>query len=400
VRFLVPDGAITVHDEALGEVVVEGEEVDDFVIRKADGFPTYHFAVVVDDELMGVTHVVRGQEHLINTPKHILLQQALGFSTPTYAHLTLIFNVDGSKMSKRDKDKAVRKVCKEKGVTAPPIDEIDAAEFAKWLKDKNRQLDTKNLTALAAELAVELPAIDVEDFRDAGYLPEVVCNYIALLGWSPGEDLEKFDMDFLAEHFSADRLGKTNAQFDYKKLRSFNSNAIGAMPDDEFAQRWWSWCATYAADLLSVLDATTEPSDRFRLLAQATRPRCKTFRDGALGGSFLLTKDDEVVYNDKAVQKVLLKNECDGLNTLRQFTEVLEKIEPWTTETLHSAIESFAADHEIGMGKIAQPLRVALTGSAVSPPIDATLAVLGKTSVLARVRRCLETISAACSKTA
>lgn len=392
VRFKSPAEPIIVRDDVLGEVTIGAGELDDFVIFKADGFPTYHFAVVVDDELMGVTHVVRGQEHLANTPRHVALQQALGFRTPNYAHLPLIVNPGGGKMSKRDKDKAVRQAVRDAGLTEAPAGVADAAEFAAWLKDKNRQLNQRDLLVLATALNVALPEIDVEDFRAAGYLPEVVTNYIALLGWSPGDDIEKFDMRFLAERFDTKRIGKTGARFDYKKLAAFNNDALSAMSDDEFAERWWRWCATHSAALLKALGATESPNDAFRMLAAATRPRCKTFREGVAGAAFLLTPTEAIVYDEKAVAKTLHKNDGEGLAALRELRAGLDAIDDWTPRTLHTFIERFAQDRELGMGKVAQPLRVALTGSTVSPPIDATLAVLGKANVLARIDRCLAAV--------
>lgn len=395
VRFRAPNEEIVVPDDVLGDVHIAPGELDDFVIRKADGFPTYHFAVVVDDELMGVTHVVRGQEHLANTPRHVALQKALGFRTPRYAHLPLIVNPGGGKMSKRDKDKAVRKACRENNITEPPAGSCDPAEFAAWIKDKNRQLNQRDLASLAVALNVELPEIDVEDFRAAGYLPEVVANYIALLGWSPGDDIEKFDMAFLAERFDTSRIGKTGARFDYKKLAAFNNDAVAELSDESFAERWWSWCTEFAPDLLSSLDAGAAINDRFRMLAAATKPRCKTFRDGAVGSAFLLLSTNDIAYDEKAVAKVLMKNDGEGLDTLRTFASELESISTWTPEAIHELVGSFATQNEIGMGKIAQPLRVAITGSTVSPPIDATLAVLGKNETLARIARCLDTHGAA-----
>ncbi len=146
VRFRMPDEAIVVHDEVLGHVKLEADQLDDFVLRKRDGFPTYHLACVVDDEAMGVTHVLRGQEHLINTPRHVALQRALGYRTPIYAHLPLIFNPDGSKMSKRDKDKAAKAALKDAGLDEAGLGSLvssvgcSQAEIEAWLGDKKAQL--------------------------------------------------------------------------------------------------------------------------------------------------------------------------------------------------------------------------------------------------------------------
>jgi glutamyl/glutaminyl-tRNA synthetase len=375
VRFRMPDEAVTVHDQIRGEVVVQPEELEDFVILKNDGFPTYHFAVVVDDEAMGVTHVVRGQEHLSNTPKHVALQHALGYRTPVYAHLPLIFSQDGSKMSKRDKDKAVRDACKAKGVTAPPIATIDPAAFSAWLADSRSQLPLDALGALAGALGVDLPEIDVTDFREAGYLPEVVCNYVALLGWSPGDDVEKFDTAFLCERLALDRIGKTNAKFDR------------AMPDDVFAARWRAWCADFAPDILAAA------GDSFDVLAAAVRPRSKTLREAARSADFVLLDTNTIAYDDKGAAKWLTKNDGEGLGVLRDIRARLEALPAFDAPALHALVESFANESGLGMGKVAQPLRMALTGAPVSPPIDATLAILGKQTVLERIDRCLAAFS-------
>lgn len=395
VRFFAPAEAIVVRDEVLGDVTIAAGELDDFVICKADGFPTYHFAVVVDDELMGVTHVVRGQEHLANTPRHVALQAALGFRTPSYAHLPLIVNADGSKMSKRDKDKAVRKAVRDAKLTEPPNGVMDAEVFKTWLGDKNRQLDQTDLQALAKALKVPLPEIDVHDFQAAGYLPEVVVNYISLLGWSPGGDIEKFDMEFLAQRFDTARIGKTSSRFDYKKLLAFNNDAIGAMSDDEFAERWWTWAKEFAPKLLAATDSRASRSERFDMLAAATRPRSKSFADALESAAFVMTSCDGIDYDEKAVAKVLLKDVGQGLNTLRELRSELASVEDWSTAALHQLVERFAESRSLGMGAVAQPLRVALTGSTVSPPIDATLAILGKGETLARIDRCLESIASA-----
>jgi len=388
VRFKMPDEAITVTDEVLGEVTIAPQDADDFVIRKADGFPTYHLACVIDDELMGVTHVIRGQEHLINTPKHVALQRALGFRTPTYAHLPLIMNPEGSKMSKRDKDKAARQAAKDAGLHTTPVPEIDDADFKTWLKDSKSQLPTSSLEALASKLDLHLPEINVSDFRRAGYLPETLCNFLSLLGWSPGDDLEKFDNDFLKERFDLKRIVKTAARFDRKKLLAFSTDAITEMDPDEFARRWRAWCEAEAPQLLEKLTG-----DQFALMAEANQPRSKTFLDALAFCSFLLLDTDAIEYDDKAVKKFIRKNEGQGLQTLGLLRDTLASIDPWTPENIQSAVESFAESNELGMGAVAQPLRVACTGTSVSPPIDATLAALGKDTVLARIDRALDKLA-------
>ncbi|MFG0307169.1 MAG: glutamate--tRNA ligase [Phycisphaerales bacterium JB040] len=391
VRFRMPDEPITVVDHALGEVTIADTELDDFIIRKRDGFPTYHLAVVVDDWLMGVTHVLRGQEHLINTPRHVALQRALGAPTPEYAHMTLIFNPDGSKMSKRDKDKALKAAVRDAGLESSPIDAIDAEEWGGWLKDKTRQLPTDKLNALADHLGVDLPEIDVDDFRASGYLPEALTNYLALLGWNPkaknedGTDLEFFDLDYLASHFDFGGLSKAPSKFDRAKLLAFNADRIqNRMSDAEFAQRWRAWAGEHDAALCERLSEAD-----MAMLAPAIRPRCKTLKDGRANVAFALVETDSIAYDEKAVKKNLHKNEGAGLEVLGEIRDVLAEVGDWAPETIHGAIEAFASERELGMGNVAQPLRVAIAGVAVTPPLGETLAVVGREVTLQRIDRCL-----------
>ena len=397
VRFRMPNETVTVEDAVLGAVSFAPGEADDFIIRKRDGFPTYHFAVVVDDALMGVTHILRGQEHLNNTPRHAALQKALGFALPVYAHMPLIFNDRGAKMSKRERDQAARDAVEQAGLSAPPPGAaVDADRFAEWLSDKTRQLPPDELASLADALGLHLPEVSVADFRAAGYLPEVLTNYIALLGFSPakhddGSEREKFDTAFLASDFGLKRIGKTNARFDRAKLHAFNFDAIQAMPDDAFADRWLAWAREHDPGLAAKLDALGD--ERFRILARAVRPRAKTLREAAEPAAFAFRDTDAIEYDAKAVKKNLLKGEPRGIDVLPDLRDALDAAHPWTPDAIDAAIQSFAQARELGMGKVAQPLRVALTGSAVSPPLGDTLAVLTKPVTLQRIDRALQEIS-------
>jgi glutamyl/glutaminyl-tRNA synthetase len=390
VRLKMPDAPITVHDRILGDVTVGPDEFDDFIIRKRDGFPTYHLAVVVDDALMGVTHVLRGQEHLINTPRHIAIQKALGFDSPTFAHMPLIFNPDGSKMSKRDKDKAAKKAVKEAGLDASPIDGLSDDEFAKWLKDKTRQLPSDQLIALAAHLDIHLPEIDVEDFRRAGYLPEALNNYLALLGWNPkaknedGTDVERFDMGYLASHYGFEGMGKAQAKFDRVKLLSFNADTIMELSDEGFASRWRAWASSYDPALCERFSA-----EDMAMLAPAVKTRCKTLADGRSVIGFAFIDDDAIEFDGKALHKALLKGEAKGLEMLRLYRDALGSIEPFTPDVIEQSVKDFCEQHEVGMGKVAQPIRVAVTGGPVSPPLGQTLAIIGRDAVGARIDRCV-----------
>ena len=396
VRFVAPGDEVLVRDEVLGEVRYAAGEMDDFVIRKADGFPTYHFAVVCDDAAMGVTHVLRAQEHLNNTPRHVALQAAMGYTSPVYGHMPLICNMDGSKMSKRDKAKAARAglkqaiqkdaevVARVASQTAVPAAEIDA-----FLKGET---DAVEIAAkVGAALGLTLPEIEVHDFRRNGYLPGAINNFVSLLGWNPGmktedgKDLEKFDTAFLAQHFGFERIGKTASKFDRVKLASFNSDAINAMSDAEFARGWRAWLREEGtgpyAGLLSLDD------ERFGVLAAAVKPRAKTYRDALRPAGFALLGED-FAFDAKAVEKNLKGN--DGLGLLRKFRGMLEGLEEWTPATIHAAVETFVADEGLpNPGPIAQAVRVALTGAGVSPGLGETLFVIGRERSLKRIDRCL-----------
>lgn len=383
VRLRVPDDReIVVQDQVLGEVRIPPGELDDFVIRKADGFPTYHFAVVVDDEAMGVTHVLRAQEHLYNTPRHVLLQEALGYRRPVYGHLPLIFNADGSKMSKRDRDRALRAAVRDRGITEARS--LPAGLFRTWLSENERQLDLGSAVALAEELGVELPEINVDDFRRAGYLPGVLVNYLSLLGWSPGGDIEKFSMSFLVERFSLDRIGRSNARFDREKLKAFNLDAIQGMGQDSFEAALRGHAAAFHPAFLSRLDDAG-----FRLFATANHERCRTLEEPFRLCDFLVIPDDAIVYGaDRTVRKAL---GADPETLVRAAHDAMESVASWDAESIAAALASCAAQHAEGkLGKVAQPIRVAVTGTTVSPPIDVTLVMLGRASTLARLRRFLE----------
>ena len=396
IRFRTPEGPITIIDEVLGEATLPEGEVDDFVIRKADGFPTYHFAVVVDDALMEVSHVLRAQEHFNNTAKHMMLQDALGFERPVYGHLSLIFNPDGSKMSKRDKDKTLRAVVRERGIDGPPADAsgtpiVPVESWTAWLGDKTVQLELASLEAAAAALGVPLPEINVADFRRSGYLPEVLCNFLALNGWSAGDDLEKFDLEFLAERFGLDRVQKTPAKFDRDKLLAFNLDAIQAMGADAFHDRARAHAEVFHPMFLERLDAA-----QFRVLCDASHERSKTLDEPFRTNRFLIAADDEIEWViGKPVRKAMFKGDPTGRSLLESVVPMLEGLDAFDAATLESAITAFADEHAGGnLGRIAQPLRIAVSGGPVSPPIFDTLAILGRDAVLARIRGCLAALPA------
>lgn len=390
VRIKMPDKAWTVADKVLGEVTFAAGEFDDFVIQKNDGWPTYHLAVVVDDAEMQITHVIRGKEHLMNTPKHMALQELLGLPTPTYAHLPLIFNIDGTKMSKRDKDKAVRQGYKE-ALKAKQIEEsaglslsgLEADEFGQWLK-KKIQLPENGLLALADQLSLALPEIDVHDFRLSGYLPETLVNFIALLGWSAGDDREKYGLSELVESFSLERVNKTDSKFDRDKLLSFNTDAAADATPERLLASFKDYLNLHADSPLAGLDD--------EMLATLLRlcAGYHTFPDIETKAGRLFLPDDAVVYESAAVKKFLLKGDPSGITLLSELQGALAEIESWDVATLEAFFENTSAERELKLGKVAQPIRVAVTGWAISPPIFDTLVILGREKTLARVERALQ----------
>ncbi len=395
VRMKLPDvEAITFTDEVRGEQKAGIDELDDFVIVKADGWPTYHLAVVVDDEQMQVSHVLRGQEHLSNTFKHVMLQDALNFRRPVYAHASLIFNPDGSKMSKRDKDKALRLSVREQAVTASPTipgsntPAVKDEQWTWWLERKDRQLDLDTAESLATALGITLPEVNVDDYRRSGYLPDVLTNYLSLLGWSPGNDMEKFDLEFLKNNFSFDRIIKAPAKFDRTKLLAFNHDAIQAMDADAFSQLFADHVQTYHPEFAAKLSA-----EQILLLGRANHPRSKTLDDQVASSRFFIMDDDAIEYDTsvKAVRKALMNGEPNGYDFLEQMLPMLREIKSWNTETLETSLNEFAERNAEGkFGKVAQPLRIAVSGGTISPAIFDTLVILGRESTLRRMKRCLE----------
>lgn len=343
IRVKMPGEAITVTDDILGEVVLPADQAEDFVIQKGDGFPTYHFACVVDDELMKITHVLRGQEHLMNTPKHIALQRALGFATPRYAHLPVIFNKDGTKMSKRDKEKA-----------------------------------------LAA--GKQPPEIDVHDFRASGYLPEAVLNFIALLGWSAGDDRENYDLAELTKEFSIERVGKTNARFDREKLLSFNTTWATRVSLARLLEAFKDFlqCAANIPPAMRSAD-DSRLQEVLRVCAGF-----RTFADVVAKARFLFMDDEAIEFDAQAVAKNLQKNENAGFVMLKRIREKLDALTTWTPAGIDVALHGVCTETGSGMGGVAQPLRVAVTGSTISPAIGKTLALLGRNHSLRRIDRCLK----------
>jgi glutamyl-tRNA synthetase len=312
VRLRVPDEGVTVvHDVVRGESPFENALLDDLVIARADGTPIYHLAVVVDDADAGITHVVRGADHYSNTPKQMLIQQAMGAPTPVYGHLPLLHGPDGKKLSKRH------------GATS------------------------------------------VQDLRDRGYLPEAVVNYMALLGWGYDDETTFFTIDELKERFSLERVSKAPAVFDEQKLRWMNGRYLRELSVDELTPR---------------LEALTGQSGLHAAVA-ITQDKMSTLDEfWPLARSFFEGPADD----PQAREKVLgAPGAMEALGEVRQALAELPA--PWTEDEVERVLRE-AADRSGRKAKqLFQPLRVALTGTTVSPGIFETVALLGRDEALARV---------------
>ncbi|MEZ4236474.1 MAG: glutamate--tRNA ligase family protein [Myxococcota bacterium] len=342
---------------------------------------TYHFAVVVDDHAMGIGLVLRGEEHLMNTHKHLLLYEALGWAPPQHGHLPLIFSPGGTKMSKRDKAKAAREAARAKAkadgrgkddwgwlAEAAGLDVEDCVTFVQKKHDR-----VPTAEAIARALGVELPAVEVMDFRQAGYLPEALLNYLALLGWSPGDDREILSFDELVALFDLERVNKTAARFDPDKLTWMNAEYMKALPEDVLLDHLDRW--------VEVTDTPVAALDREqrRALLAMYRARARTFRDIDRLGAFLFRAP--TTYADKQMRKHLDESGWRQLGAARAALAGAA----WEPEALSAALDAVAAAGDVPVGKVAQPVRIALTGDGVSPEIPATLAFLGQAEALARI---------------
>lgn len=386
VRLAAPNHAVTVQDRILGDVTIEASDLDDIVIRKDDGFPTYHFAVVIDDALMKIDLILRGQEHLMNTHKHHGICEALGWQPVACGHLPLIFSPRGSKMSKRDKAKTARQAAREASKDHPPgwfwladLTGRGAAELELFMSKAND--DVEIAVAIGRALRVELPMIEVMDFRRAGYVPEALVNYLALLGWSPGDDRELMTVDELVTLFSIDRIGRTPARFDPEKLKWMNGEYLRTrLTDDRILDCFKSWFEVVDSPLAEL------PPERLMALFQMYRPRIQTLAELETAAAPLLDRPSK--WDHDAVDKHLRKG--GGLDRLTMLRTALADVGRWEAPSLESAVQAMAESSGVGLGKLAQPMRVALTGTAASPSIFDVLAFLGRDETLARLEHAVE----------
>lgn len=322
IRFKNPlEGSVIIKDHVRGEIEIANSELDDLIIQRSDGTPTYNFCVVVDDWDMQVTHVVRGEDHINNTPRQINILDALGAPVPEYAHVSMILGDDGKKLSKRTN------------------------------------------------------AVGVMEFRDQGYLPQALLNYLVRLGWSHG-DQEIFSVDEMIEHFTLDAIGQSASAFNTEKLIWLNQHYIKTMDPSDVAQH-----ARWHFDQMGI-DLATGPELEKVIEIQADR--VKTLKELAEISQYFYQDYD--AFDEKAAKKHLRVVAKDALIMAK---EKLSAITDWNPESIQAAINSTAEELDVGMGKVGMPLRVAVTGSGNSPSLDVTLNLLNSEQVAQRIDKAL-----------
>ena len=333
VRLKVPPQR-TIHfdDEVRGGVSFDAAEIDDQVLLKSDGMPTYHLANIVDDHLMDISHVIRGEEWLSSTPKHVLMYEALGWDPPTFAHLPLIMSPDGSrggKLSKRDADR------------------------------------------------LGIP-VYVTDYREAGYEPDGLLNFLALLGWNPGTEQELFDLEEMVEAFSLDRVGSSGVQFDLDKLRWVNEHYIRALSVTELAER-----------ARPVVDAEGyEVSDeRLEEICVLVQERVQVAPEVVTENRYFFEDPDG--YEEEGVEK---RWTDDSAALLLAYADRLEALDGFDADNLETVLRDLADEKDVGAGAIIHPARLAVSGRSYGPGVFGLMAAVGKEACLRRMRRAAEVL--------
>lgn len=318
VRFMNPtDGSVVVEDRVRGTVEFQNSELDDLIIARSNGMPTYNFTVIVDDFDMKISHVVRGDDHLNNTPRQMNMLAALGAKPPIYAHLPMILGPDGAKLSKRH------------------------------------------------------GAVDIREYRENGYLPEAVLNYLVRLGWSHG-DKEVFSVSEMVELFDIDDVNQSASSFNPEKLLWLNQQHIIAAPSDRIARDLESFVRRAGIDPAAGPDLSD--------VAEVYRERAGTLEEMAAASRYCFEDFDG--FDEKAAKKNLRPVILDAMRVLR---DELSALDEWSPDNIADTIRDVAERHDLNMGKLGQPLRVAVTGGPVSPPIDSTVWLVGQERSIRRL---------------
>ncbi len=329
-RIKVPEdrGDVVVRDAVHGEVTFAARELDDFVIQRTDGTPTYNFATVVDDAAMGITHVIRGDDHLSNTPRQVIVYEALGAPVPTFAHISMILGADGKKLSKRH------------------------------------------------------GATNVEEYRDAGYLSDAFVNYLALLGWSLDGETTIIPRDVLAREFSLEHVSKNPATFDPKKLDWIQAEYIRSMSDQEFADQIMLPELHEAGVVGGDFEADEAWVDA---LATIVKPRTKFPADVVAVTAPVFATAETLAYDEKSVEKGLAKEGMGAV--LDAAREALAALPAWEPAAIDAALEPLPEALDLKKRLVFQAVRVAVCGNLVSPPLGETMALVGREDCLARIDR-------------
>ncbi len=325
IRFRVPEGAVTYQDAVFGEITVESDTIENFVLLRSDNNPTYHLSVVVDDMDMRISHVLRGADHISNTPKQILLYRALGAQLPVFAHVPLILGPDKTRLSKRH------------GATS------------------------------------------VMAYKEEGIVPDAFRNFLALLGWSPGNDREMFDDDELIRAFSLEGISKANAVFNPEKLAWFNAQYLAKLPHEKLLQylkpefvKAGLWRDSFEA----------EESAWFRAIIDLFRPRAKVLQDFPRQARMFIA--DELEYDPAAAEKFL--KDPKAKEYLTTVAARLEALPEFTLQSTEPLVRGLAEELGIKAGALISPVRVALTGQTASPGIFDVITLLGREKTLKRLR--------------
>ena len=313
---------ITISDSVYGQITVHKDELDDFIILRSNKAPTYHFAVVIDDNESGITHILRGDDHLKNSAKHLQLMDAMDYKKPEFIHLPMILGPDGSRLSKRH------------------------------------------------------GAMNILEYKDQGFLPEAMLNYLVRLGWSFG-DQEVFNIQEMIDAFDVKNINKSSAKFDLEKLEWLNQQHLSNSDNSELTE--------FLKLNTSLKGLPSEKTiDSF---LDAYKPRVNNLNE--LVGYFNTLYAEDFTVEDSAAEK-FLKQEIQV--PFQDLLEMLEQVE-WNAESINQSVKSTCENHGIGFGKIGQPLRVAITGGTESPSIDLTMTLLDREIVISRIKKAIEYIS-------
>ncbi|MEY8766453.1 MULTISPECIES: glutamate--tRNA ligase [Francisella] len=326
VRFKNPtDGVVSWDDAVKGRISIANQELDDMIIQRADGSPTYNFCVVVDDMDMGITHIIRGDDHVNNTPKQINIYKALNVNVPVFAHVPMILGPDGAKLSKRH------------------------------------------------------GAVNVMQYREDGYLPQAILNYLVRLGWSHG-DQEVFSIDEMIESFNLEHISASPSRFDFEKLKWLNKHYIKESNFEDIRDEIEYHFVKAGLDIAN----GPELQDLVAVMAE----KVDTLVELTEKSSYFYS--DDITYDEKAVKKHIKATTGDIFIKLIENFEALETQQWQDPDTLHNVVASTAEQCEVGMGKVGMPLRIAVTGSGQSPDIGITLKLLGKEKVLSRLQKAIK----------